>query len=149
MNDHARASRQHRRQEGTIQPHGREQVEVEGTPPLVVTEGREAARRCGRPSDDVDDDVYLAQPIADRRGHGLAPRGRGHVGGYEEDTVHGFGRSGARRRQNHDSRLSQARGHRRADALGPARHQSLPASDVAVHRISNETIFPPSTANRC
>ena len=57
VDDDAGAPLEHRRQQRAIQPHGREQVQVERALPLPVVEHREAARGRRRAADDMDDDV--------------------------------------------------------------------------------------------
>ncbi len=57
MDNHARASSEHHRQEPPIQTRGREQVEVKGASPFVIVEHGEPTRRRGRAARNMDDDV--------------------------------------------------------------------------------------------
>ena len=66
VHDDARALRDHRRQEGTIEAHGGHQVDIELLSPCVVVEGCEASRRRRGAANDVDDDV---DPAEDLQGH--------------------------------------------------------------------------------
>ncbi|MNJ65334.1 hypothetical protein D3C77_613430 [compost metagenome] len=148
MDDHAALALQHRWEQSAIQAHGRHQVQVELALPLRVIQHREAAARCRRTTQDVDDDVHAAQPLLSC-GYQCFAAFWGREVGLHEQLSRQIAGCLPSRGQHLGALCEEQLDDRAADAFGAAGDQHLLAAKIKVHgAISSERIWPFCSRNR-
>jgi hypothetical protein len=131
MDDHAGTAVEHAGQQRPVQPHRRQQVQVQRALPCAVVQHREAAGRGLRAAEDMDEDVDAAEPVTHRFGHGAAAPGLGQVCGHERLGLVEIGRPAAGDGEDAGPGPPQPCRHRGADAAAAAGHQGALAGELA------------------
>ena len=81
MDHHTRSLRDHRWDERPIEPHRRKQVLVQCPIPLGIVQHREAACRCRRAANDMDNDFYPTESFPNGLRDGDTAFGSRKIGG--------------------------------------------------------------------
>lgn len=134
VHDRSRTPSPHPRGQQCVQPHRRQEVQIQGVPPYLVRNGQGAGIRAG-PARIVDQDVHPAEHVPRGRGERPRSRRRPHVGGDEGGSL----RRGALRRprggEHRGARREESAYHGRADSARATRHHGALPSEFLCGRI--------------
>jgi hypothetical protein len=116
MDHHTRSLRDHRWDERPIEPHRRKQVLVQRPIPLGIVQHREAACRCRRAANDMDDDFYPTESLPNGLRDGDTAFGSRKIGSNKLKILNERTGSPACRGQNLDARFPERGNDRLSEA---------------------------------